>query len=66
MLPRPASLRELLGKVPARDELEAALVEGFEEVLGIALAPQALSPAEREDVRRWTDHFRSAAWTWRR
>lgn len=66
MLPVPASLRELLGRLPAREELERALVEGFQDVLGIGLAPAALSSAEREDVGRWTDHFRSAAWTWRR
>ncbi len=64
--PRPASLLEVLGHVPPRVELEGALVEGFQDVLGIALAPALLSPAEREDVGRWTEHFRSATWTWRR
>ncbi len=63
---RPATLRELLGELPARAQLERALAEGFQEVLGIALAPAALSAAERESVVRWSAHFRSAEWTWRR
>ncbi len=64
--PRPATLRELLGALPARTGLEAALAQGFQEVMGIALAPSPLSGAEREGVVRWSAHFRSAAWTWRR
>jgi len=62
----PATLRELLGALPERAALEQALAQGFQEVLGIALAPSALSPAEQEAVVRWSVHFRSAQWTWRR
>jgi len=63
---RPATLRQLLGRAPAREPLERALAHGFEEELGIRLAPAALAPAEREAVGRWAAHFSSDAWTWRR
>lgn len=66
LLPRPATLRELLGTLPQRAELESALVAGFEEALGIRLAPAALSSAEREAAERWTRHFASDDWTWRK
>ncbi len=65
-LARPATLRELLGRPPERVALEAALVQGFQDVLGIALAPSGLSAAERDAVVRWSAHFRSPEWTWRR
>ena len=64
--PPPATLRQLLGHVPERARLEDALVAGFVEALGIGLAPDALSSAEREAARRWRELFGSAAWTWRR
>ncbi|HEX9109297.1 MAG TPA: hypothetical protein VF832_18755, partial [Longimicrobiales bacterium] len=63
---RPSTLRELLGRAPARDALERELAEGFQEALGIRLAPGELSRTERAAAGRWTVHFRSDAWTWRR
>jgi lipoate-protein ligase A len=66
LLPRPATLRELLGEAPPRAALEQALAAGFEEALGIRLAPAALSGAEMQAAARWRAHFESEAWTWRR
>ncbi|HET9986045.1 MAG TPA: lipoate--protein ligase family protein [Longimicrobiales bacterium] len=73
-LPRPgaasppgaATLAALLGCAPLRGVVEAALVGGFEEALGIRLARVALSPDEERAAARWQRHFGSAAWTWRR
>lgn len=73
-LPRPgaasppgaATLAALFGCAPPRGVVEAALVAGFEEALGIRLARVALSSDEERAAARWQRHFGSAAWTWRR
>jgi len=44
---RVTSLRELLGRVPPREEIQAALLEGFREHLG--LVPQWGTPTEGEE-----------------
>jgi lipoate-protein ligase A len=61
-----ATLRDLLGRTPAWPELERAIVAGFEDVYGIALAPSALTIDEAERADRLATRFRSDAWTWRR
>jgi lipoate-protein ligase A len=61
-----ATLREVLGRTPTWPELERAIVAGFEEVCGIALAPSALTTEEAERADRLATRFRSDAWTWRR
>lgn len=64
--PPPATLREVLGRIPDWPELVAAMRAGFEDALGIRLAPAAPSREERARTDALTEHYRSAAWTWRR
>jgi lipoate-protein ligase A len=60
------TLRELLHRLPAPGELEAALVAGFEQELGVRVGAAALSPAEADRARVLEDRYRSPEWTWRR
>ncbi len=60
------SLSELLNPLPAWDDLTCALQHGFEEVLGIRLAPGKLSTSEHARVQLLAGRYRSDAWTWRR
>jgi lipoate-protein ligase A len=60
------SLSDILDRLPAWNDLACALQHGFEEVLGIRLAPGKLSTCERERVQLLAEHYRSDAWTWRR
>jgi lipoyl(octanoyl) transferase len=62
----PVTLRELLGRVPAWDELAAALAAGFEEACGIRLAPGGLTVEEETRAARLETTYADAAWTWRR
>jgi lipoyl(octanoyl) transferase len=62
---RPAVLAELLGRQPAWPELTAAIVAGFQDVLGIRLAPGPVSPEEAERAAAHTLLYASADWTWR-
>ncbi len=55
-----------LGQRPGWEALAAAVVAGFEEVLGITLAPERLAVGEQERARRLEARFASGAWTWRR
>ncbi|HLU24200.1 MAG TPA: lipoate--protein ligase family protein [Longimicrobiales bacterium] len=64
--PPPATLRDVLGRIPDWPELVSAMRAGFEEALGIRLAPAAPSPGERARIEALVEHYRSAAWTWRR
>lgn len=62
----PATLEALLGSVPPRRDLEAALVRAFAEVLGGRWAAAELTGAERVSATRLEARYRSADWTWRR
>jgi lipoyl(octanoyl) transferase len=55
-----------LGRKASTPALVAALVAGFEDVLGTALAPAGLSVEESARVRELCAQFASPAWTWRR
>jgi lipoate-protein ligase A len=52
------TLREQLGRVPGRGELDDALARGFSEALGIALEPADLSAAEARRAESMADSFR--------
>lgn len=60
------TLRDLLGRTPSWPELEGAVLAGFADVCGIALAPSTLTIDEAERADRLAIRFRSDAWTWRR
>jgi lipoate-protein ligase A len=49
--PEAVSLGELLGRIPPRAKVAAAVVAGFERSLGVALAPASLSEAELARAR---------------
>ena len=55
-------LKWLLGEAPAMDAVKAALVKGCEEVFGIELVPDGLSPAEAAHFEERRAYFRSPAW----
>jgi lipoate-protein ligase A len=59
------ALRSVMSRVPELPQLLEALEQGFEQELGIALAPAPFAPAELARVHELTKHYRSAAWTWR-
>jgi lipoate-protein ligase A len=64
--PAGMTLRAVLGAAPDRDTLTAAMVAGFEAVLGTRLAPASLLPGEAARARQLEVQYDSAAWTWRR
>ncbi len=51
-----------LGAVPALEAIKAAVRRGFEQHLGIRLAPGGLLPEEEDLFRRKLPHYRSAQW----
>ncbi len=59
---RVTSLREQLGRLPAVEELKAALRSSFEEHWGIDLEPADLTNLERELYGQALGWFRSRAW----
>jgi lipoyl(octanoyl) transferase len=64
--PAHATLADVLGRVPAWEELVAAVTTAFAAHTGIPLAPARLAHAERASVRALTEQFDDDAWTWRR
>jgi lipoate-protein ligase A len=63
--PAPATLREALGRVPSRDEVDAAFLGALraledEDAASVGCAELAL------DTSRVLPRYRSAEWTWRR
>jgi len=57
-------LQSLLGRSPSPDELDTALVYGFERHFGVRFEPARLSDAERERaVRLYAWKYLSVAWT---
>ncbi|MCI0436526.1 MAG: lipoate--protein ligase family protein [Gemmatimonadetes bacterium] len=62
----PFTLREAIGRMPERAEVQAAVVGAFETEFGCAFAVTALEPAEQLRATELTAHYASEAWTWRR
>lgn len=61
------SLREALGRLPDRVEVEAAITEGFAHELGIEFSEGPLEPEEVTlSLQLATDRYASEAWTFRR
>ena len=54
------TLREQLGHIPGRGELENALTRGFSTALGVTLEPGELSAAEERRAQSLADSFRIA------
>lgn len=60
-------LKGVLVDVPPRAVLEAALLHGWREVLGVAWQPAELTVGEREEAERLVGmRYGDPAWTWRR
>jgi len=60
-------LKGFLTDVPPRAVLEAALLRGWREVLGVACQPAELTLEERDDAARLVGtRYGDPAWTWRR
>lgn len=60
-------LKGVLADVPPRAALEAALLNGWREVLGMAWQPAELTVREREEAERLVGmRYGDPAWTWRR
>ncbi|MGH7466546.1 MAG: lipoate--protein ligase family protein [Longimicrobiales bacterium] len=59
------ALGRVLPRLPDQRELLDVFGRSFEQQLGIALAPACLGSIELARVHELTDHYRSAAWTWR-
>lgn len=61
------SLREALGWLPDRLEVEAAIMEGFGREMGVEFVEGGLRPAEfRLSVELATNRYASEGWTFRR
>jgi lipoate-protein ligase A len=60
------TLRELLGGVPAWEELVRGIVAGFMGLCGTPLAPETLTREEAARAAVLEDHYRADTWTWRR
>lgn len=64
---RAASIEEILGRIPAREDVETALMAGFESVLGVALEPSEPTPEEVERAGALIKaRFGTDAWNRRR
>jgi lipoate-protein ligase A len=61
-----ATLADVLGAAPQRDDVVAAIAAAFRADGGISLASAELSSAEQTRARALTSHFADDAWTWRR
>ena len=60
----PATLASVLGRVPAWDELTAALAEGFREALGVELRGDRMTGAEEAAAAALAARYADPAWTW--
>jgi lipoate-protein ligase A len=60
-------LKSLVDGVPARGDIERALLAGWTEVLGVCGVPGALGSTEQEEAEHLVlTRYGTAAWTWRR
>jgi lipoyl(octanoyl) transferase len=62
---RPATLTEILDRVPSWDRLSEALRSGIIEVMGGDWIRAGMSGAERSAASRWESRYDSDEWTWR-
>jgi len=62
----PATLGQLLGAAPARADLEASLLDGFQRSIGGSWKAGEPGPREREATTELEAQYRDPAWTWRR
>jgi len=56
------SLRQALGYTPAREQVKGFLVEGFQEQLGVTLAPGSVTPLENSHLARLLAERQTEAW----
>ena len=68
LVPPPATLRQALGRAPARDEVARALADAARRQLDPGAAPldDASTRALHAAAEVRAAHYRDAAWTWRR
>ncbi|HZJ85321.1 MAG TPA: lipoate--protein ligase [Syntrophomonadaceae bacterium] len=59
---RVISIKEAIGYVPPIAEIKEALVEGFREVLGIALEPNSMTSEEEAKLEKYLPMFSSDTW----
>jgi lipoate-protein ligase A len=59
------ALTRILGRTPDWCELVVAFCAGFEQALGIALAPSCLDAHELARARELTNTYAETEWTWR-
>jgi lipoyl(octanoyl) transferase len=64
--PGPATLRNLLGRAPAAQEVHESIARAVEARSGLPPQTLELDPLTRDDARRLADRYRDAEWTWRR
>lgn len=64
--PRPATLAEVLGEIPAWKRLVAAFSTGFEDVFGGSWSSGAMSEGEKALAAKLEMRYGSRDWTWRR
>ncbi|HEX8905924.1 MAG TPA: hypothetical protein VF771_13830, partial [Longimicrobiaceae bacterium] len=60
----PATLAGVLGRIPAWDELVAALGAGWMQTFCAAVEPDELSTGERARAEEAAGRYAGAAWTW--
>lgn len=65
VIPPPATLRELLGIVPALDALSEGLQAGLAAVLGGEWVGDAFREGEERAAERLEAHYLDPEWTWR-
>ncbi len=62
----PASVASLLGRVPERDELDEAILDGFRRALGGEWTIGELTDEESRRAEELAARYASDDWTWRR
>lgn len=62
---QPATLAEVLGRVPPWEELSEALLCGVSEVMGDDWTAGGMSESEESAASRWEGRYGSYEWTWR-
>lgn len=66
MPPRPATLREILGRAPQASEMAMALFDAVRRTEDPFATPLTDADVGALDTSRLVHHYLSAAWTWRR
>jgi lipoate-protein ligase A len=65
-VPRPATLRGILGRAPSAAELHDAMADALTLVGGARTTPLELDAATRAEAVQLAVRYRDDAWTWRR